>query len=374
MKLEILQENLAQGLLKVIKFIDTRGQLSILSNILLEAQTGKLKLSSTNLETGINLWLPAKIEKPGKITIPAKVLTEFVSSLPADKVLLDLEQSKLNISCRNYKASFNGIAAAEFPSVPSLKKEMKKKPETIKLKADKFLKAVDQVAFTAAQDESRPVLTGVKLEFKPGKIILAATDGYRLSYKTLKTKNRFKAEYLIIPAKALIELRRICGQEESEQVSLSLVDEGNQAIFTVGDVEIVTRLIEGEFPDFTKIIPEDKETSVVLDREEFKSAIKTASIFAKDSANIIKFDIKKNKLSVSANAPEVGENEIKLDCKVDGSNNTIAFNFRFLQEYLNCVDSQEILIDILGPLKPGVFKPAGNSTFLYIIMPVRVQE
>ncbi|OGD52598.1 DNA polymerase III subunit beta, partial [Candidatus Beckwithbacteria bacterium RBG_13_35_6] len=202
MKLTILQENLNYGLSKVSKFVDQRTQLPILANILFRAEKGKLKLTATNLESAINLWLPCKVEKEGKITLPAKGIVEFVSSLPKDNVDLDLEQDKLKILCSNYKAVFNGISAAEFPAVPSLK-DLKKEEGKINMRLNLklFLEAVSQIAFNAAIDETRPVLTGIKISFPKNEMSMAATDGYRLGLKNLNLKTAVKTKDLIIPAK-----------------------------------------------------------------------------------------------------------------------------------------------------------------------------
>jgi len=375
MKVSILQENLAKGLSIVGKFVSSKAQLPILENILLVAETGSLKLSTTNLETGINLWLPAKIEKAGRITILAKIIVEFISSLPADKVFLELNQDKLEITCRNYKASFNGISASEFPAIPSLKnKKPTKKTEKFSLNTKTFINAINQMVFTAASDEARPILTGIKLEFLKNKLILSATDGYRLSSKEIELKTGIKPQTLIIPASALAELSRICSQEEKGEDKIILAKEENQIIFSYNQTEIITRLIEGEFPDFSKIIPQDNETKITVNKEELFKAIKTASILAKDSANIVKLKIKDSSLEIMADAPEVGQNIIKLEIKKQGKDGEIAFNYRFLQEYLNIIDEKEILLEINGSLKPGVFKFIKDSSFLHIIMPVRIQE
>lgn len=375
MKITILQENLAKGLSTVNKFVSSKTQLPVLANILFSAGKGKLKLSATNLETGINYWLPAKIEGRGEITIPAKIITEFVSSLPTDKAHLTAVKNKLEVSCRNFKASFNSISANEFPAIPSLK--AKKTTKTLKkfsLKTNAFVKAVSQVAFTAAIDESRPVLTGIRWSFLGKKIQLVATDGYRLSLKTLKLTEKMDLKTLIIPARTLTELARICSQEKKETITITLSKKTNQAIFSFDEIEVVTRLIEGEFPDFEKIIPQEKTTKIIIDKEELYQAVRAAALFAKDSANIVRFEVKGKKLKVSANAPEIGENEVELEIKKEGEDNKIAFNHRFLQEYLNISDKKELVLEMSGSLKPGVFKPLGQASFLHIIMPVRLQE
>lgn len=375
MKLTIFQENLSKALNTVNKFVSVRAQLPVLSNILFTAEDNKLKLSATNLETGINLWLPAKVEVNGAITISAKAISEFVASLPSDKVEIKADANKFFIHCRNYRANFNGMAAAEFPQISSLKKNPPASGEKLKLSASDLIEAINLTAFTAAQDESRPVLTGVKIIFTEKDIQLAATDGYRLSFKTIKLKNPAKLTSLIIPGRALTEIARICSQEkEHEKMEITLAKDVNQVIFTFNEVEIITRLIEGEYPDFTKIIPREKTTAIVINREELQRAVKTAALFAKDSANIIKLNIKNQILSITANAPEIGDNEVTLEVKQEGEDSQIAFNCRFLQEFLSVFTQEELTLETLGSLKPGVFKSPKDDSFMHIIMPVRVQE
>lgn len=375
MKLTILQENLSEGLVTASKTTSSKGQLPILANILFEANKEGLKITSTNLETSINIFLPAKVEKQGSITIPARIITEFTTSLPTDKVLLDLEKEKLRISCLSYKAVINGISASEFPHVPSLKK-ISKDQKKIKLEQGKFSQAINQVAFAAATDATRPVLNGVRISSKKGKIQMVATDGYRLSLSEFKTVGKTEIPTLIVPARTLIELARIIEAEgeKEEQVELAVTKETNQVIFSIGKTEVISRLIEGEFPEFGKIIPEKGEIEAVVDKEEFTRSVRSASIFARDSANIVRLKIKDQRLKISANTPEVGENEIELGIKSKGGETKIAFNCRFLQDFLSVFSKENFVFETSGSLKPGLFRAPQDSSFLHIIMPVRVQD
>ena len=376
----ILQENLNKGLSVVSRIISSKTTLPILNNILISAEEGKLKLTATNLETGINLWLPAKKEKAGKLTIPAKDLTEFVSSLPAGKIKLKKQQERLQLISRSYKAVFNGASTVEFPKVPSLRDKVipAKKLKKIELETGKFVKAIKHVCFSAATDETRPVLTGVRISCIGGDFQLVATDGYRLSVKTMKLRKKTDIPALIIPAKALIEVARIIGGEEGEEkekkLKVAILEEGKQIIFSFNNIEVVARLIEGEFPDFTKIIPEKGETKIIIDKEDFNRAIKASSIFARRSANIIKLKVESSKLKVMANAPEVGKNEVELSVKFQGKETQIAFNCRFLQDFINSYDKETFVLELSGVLKPGLFRTEKDSSFLHIIMPVRLQE
>jgi len=342
MKVSVLQENLNKGLSIASKVVSSKTNLPILTNILLIAEEGKLKLTATNLETGINVWLPAKKENEGRFTAPAKDLTEFIASLSPGKIELETKQEKLHVVLGKYKAIFNGMAAAEFPSVPSLKDKafFSQIGKKFFIDTAKFVEAVNQVCFSAAIDETRPVLTGVRLDFSDRQLQLVATDGYRLSLKKIRLEKKINIPILIIPARALMEVVKIIeaegGEKKEKRLQLAITKEKNQIIFSFNNAEVVARLIEGEFPEFGKIIPKKGENKVLVDKEEFSQAIRAASIFARRGANIIKLKIKNEKLKIMANAPEIGENEIDLSAKCEGKMQAqIAFNYRFLQDFLN---------------------------------------
>ncbi|MGB9706481.1 MAG: DNA polymerase III subunit beta [Microgenomates group bacterium] len=375
MKLSVLQENLAKGLSTVSRSVASKAQLPVLGNILLATEKRRLKLSATNLETGINYWLGAKIEKEGAICVPAKILSEFVSFLPPEKIELEVKDNSLNLSCSSHSASFVGLPASEFPPVPTLEDK-----QTFSFLGEGLLSSISQVVFAAAQDEGRPVLTGVLFQMIQDNLVLVATDGYRLSFKKMgKIKEveevkEFK-KGLIIPARTLAEVGKILSeQKQEEQIGLAITPSSNQIIFSTPFCEVVSRLIEGSFPEFEKIIPEKWTTKIVLGKEEFLRAVRMASIFARESANIIKFKIENLKLKISSNAPQVGENLVELEVKQEGDDNNIAFNSRYLLDFLNSVDTEQISFEMTTPLNPGVFRPVGDSSYLHIIMPVRVQE
>jgi len=375
MKISLLQENLAKGLGLVSRVVANKAQLPVLSNVLLSIDKGKLRLSTTNLETGMNLWLGGKTEGEGKLTVPAKIFNEVVSSLPQETVVLEKEGEGLRISCGKFKSKINGIAAEEFPLMPSLR-DGKTIKETFSLDREAVEKGLGQVAMAAATDESRPIFTGVKMELDEKKLRLAATDGYRLSVKTVTNlKGLKKQKSLVVPARALMELVRAITATETEakEVVLAATEEERQLIMAYGDVEVVTRILEGEFPDFDKIIPTSHTTAIVLDAEELLQAVRAAAVFAKDSANIVRFKVSDKGLLISANAPQVGENEVELSGKKTGEDAEIAFNSRYLLEMLNVIEVKELRLEMSGPLSPGVFKPKEDNGLIHIIMPVRVQ-
>jgi len=372
MKVQVLQENLNKTLSIATRSISGKAQLPILANVLFKTEEGKLKISATNLEAGITLWLGAKIEKEGEITVPAKIFTEVISSLSAGKIDLNLKENLLEVASAGYQASFNGISATEFPKLP------KYAPESLfSLPSEKFLEAINQVAFAAATDEGRPVLTGVLFKLEEKRLSLVATDGYRLSLKTIEVETSAKEKIsLILPARSLMELARIIldfKDEKEKTLKMGFTKEQNQVVFVFPQLEFFSRVIEGEFPDYEKIIPQDFSTKVILDKESFSQVVKVVSIFARDSANIVRIKIGKEFLEMSANSPQVGENKSLLEAKVEGEEKEVAFNFRFLQNYLAAVSSPEISLEMSGPLNPGVFRATDDKTFLHIIMPVRLQ-
>jgi DNA polymerase-3 subunit beta len=369
MKIQILQENLNKSLNIASRSISSKTQLPILANVLLKTDKNRLQISATNLETGIALWSGAKIEGEGEITIPAKILTEIVASLPAGKIDLVAEGSLLKIATEGYEATLNGIPAGEFPKLPTYGQET-----LFSLPSEKFLRAINQVAFAAATDEGRPVLTGVLFKIQGKKLSLVATDGYRLSLKTLELENPIKEEVsLLLPAKTLMEVGRIIADEKPSAVKMGFTEQQNQVVFVFSDLELFSRVIEGEFPDYEKIIPQNFTGKLVLDREGFSRAIKVVSIFARDSANIIRLKINKDTLEMSANSPQVGENKSSLSIKLEGEEGEIAFNYRFLQGFLGAITADEVCLEMSGSLNPGAFRAVSDESFLHIVMPVRLQ-
>ena len=380
MKLRIPQEDFTKALSIVGRFVASKPSLPVLGNILLAVEDKQLKLAATNLEMGINFWLPAEIIEEGAVTVPAKVLTEFVSSLSPKTVELVLKDQILHLSCGSFEANINGISASEFPSLPKVSGE-----PTLKLPAQVFSQALPGVCFAAAPDEGRPVLTGVLTDFKDEGILLVATDGYRLSKKLVKVAKKekiFKGKMkLIIPARTFLEVSRIVGEmgtKEEEDLKVVVTKDQNQIIFVFDKIEVSSRLIEGSFPDFNKVIPTESKTKVEVETEELSHAVRVASIFAKDSANIIRLLLEpKVGITLSANTKEVGDNVSKVEAKVSGEKMEIAFNSRYILDFLANVGTQMLALEFSGSLSPGVFYPllkeGIDKTFLHLIMPVRVQ-
>ncbi len=373
MKLEILQENLSKALISASRLVSSRPALPILSNILLETVAGRLKISATNLETTLTLFLGAKILTAGSFTLPARSFTELIASLPAGKITLELSEGQMQILSGKSSAKINGIPASEWPAPTEV---LAKGGQTLETPSPDFISAVSQTAFSAATDDGRPVLTGVLfLPAVDGGLTLVATDGFRLSQKTLKVAGQISLDSEkppIIPAKALSEAARLAA--DSDKISLSLAK--NQIIFSAEDVILSSRLIEGNFPAYEKIIPASHTLSVSLSSSDLLRAIRAASIFARDNANIIRFQISDSRFLIQSAAAQVGENQSELDAKITGDSKEefiIAFNYHYLIDLLTIAGDQEIIVEFSTPLAAALFKMDKTPDFLHLIMPVRVQ-
>lgn len=368
MKVNILTINLQTKLTFINHAISSKSQLPILLNILLEAEGNKLKISSTDLEIGIEVYIPIEIKEEGTVTIPAKTFIELVSSLSEESLTLQTDNDKLLVLSKKTKTVFQTIKSDEFPK---LYKEKGEKIAT--LNEEEVRKDFSLIVFSASLDTTRPALSGVLVKNEPEGFLLVATDGYRLSLKHHKINNKSKKEQtqLIIPARVFRELMSV--KEEVQEIEIYASNENSQVLFYQGETLLIGRLIEGTFPNYEKIIPTDFSSQIVFDREEMQKAVKICSIFARDSANIIKFALRKNQIVVSSQSPQVGENTVIVDASLKGEENEIAFNARYLQDVLSNVAEKEMVFEMTGPLNPGVFKIKDDASFLHLIMPVRVQ-
>ena len=371
MKVVLLQENLNNALRLVLRAVSSRGQLPILNNVLIKTENGRLKLQTTDLSIAIASWVGTKIIDEGAITVPCKMIAEFIASLPAEKVTLEAKNGLLSLKSGKHKADINGLAASEFPIISP-----KKGGEKYLIPVSVFEQMIKKTAFAAAADEGRPILTGVLTLLKKGLLTMAATDGYRLSKIDKKIESDDKQSFsLVIPARSLLEVSKsIVEEDEGKNFKMEVFKQEGSVVFSSKDIEVITKTIEGKFPDYEKIIPQSHEAETVVDCQELERAARIASIFARDSANIIRLSVEKDKLLVSANTAEVGSNVTEVDCKTKGKEGKIAFNSRYLLDFLAAQEAEEISFEFAGPLSPGVFKGIKSEDFLHIIMPVRVQE
>ena len=378
MKVSLLLENLQKKVLYVNHAISTRAQLPVLLNFLIEAKKGKLSISATDLEIGVVVDVPAKIEKEGAITVPAKTFTELTGTIPLDKITFEVREDVLVLTGDKTTAVFQTTPAEEFPKLYE-----EKGKQILTLKKEAVSKDFSKVVFAASPDSERPALSGVLIKEDEDGFLLVATDGYRLSLKKQALKNVKKnppaggtedSISILVPSRVIRELIQMEKDEEDQDIAVYTSAEKNQIIFSSSDTTLIGRLIEAEFPSFEKIIPRDSSTKTVFQREDLQRAIKAGYVFARQTAGIIKISIKKNKIIVSANAPSVGQNTIEIDAKTTGEENDIAFNARYLLDFLSNTTSEEISFEMTGPLNPGVFREEEDPSFLHLIMPIRVQE
>lgn len=369
MKVTFLSSNLAAKLSLLNHAVSQRGQLPILSNLFLEAKNGKFFLSATDLEIGIQTSIPANVEKEGKITTPARNFSELISDLTEEKITLVLEDQNLKLSTPKVKTTFQTISAEEFPKLYEEKGE-----EVAQIQRNILEKTLGRVVFAASLDISRPNLSGVLLKKEKGDYLAVATDGYRLSLQKnilITEKQTGEKPDLLIPARLLKEI--ILLKEEGNVLKMFVFAKNNQVIFNQSETSIIGRLIEAQYPDYEKIIPKKYETKATFQREDLQNAVKICSVFARETANVVKMTIEKDKIIVSANSPSVGENTVELEAKVEGEGNEIAFNARYLSEVLSNIEEEMMNFEMEGPFNAGVFKIAGDNSFLHLIMPIRVQ-
>jgi DNA polymerase-3 subunit beta len=368
-KLSVMQENLARGLSVVSRAVSTRSTLPVLANVLLKTEDGGLKLTATNLEIGITYWVPGKIDTDGATTVPAKLLTDYVNALQGgDRIDLELQSGDtLNLRAGRFESHLKGIDADEFPSIQTTGER-----PTTRISQKVLRQALEETAFAAASDEARPILTGVLARFEGDSVTLAAADNYRIAVKTIPVLDPVAETSVVIPARALNELVRVLADVD-DPVEVVLAQARNQILFHLEGIDLVSRLIDGQFPNYQQVLPQSHTTRAVLDREELLRAVRPAALIAHESANIVKLQISANGESgvvVSANA-EIGDHVGQVEAAVEGDGTTIAFNARYLADVLSNVDAEQFALELNGPLSPGVFKPVGDDRYVHVVMPVR---
>jgi len=376
MKLSCLQENLSRGLAVVSRAVATRSTLPITSNVMLSTDQSRLKLVATNLEMAISHWIGAKVEEEGSITIPARLLTEFIASLPNDKVDLNLTSGKtLEIKCARYEARITGMDAKEFPPIPKVEGGI-----STKVEVDALRQAIRQIVIAAATEESRPVLTGVDAQFEGDILTLAAADGFRLAvHKLPLVEPVAENTEIIIPSKTLMELSRLIGDDE-ETVDIKINPGKSQIIFSFKNIEMVSQLVQGTFPQYSQLIPQSYNSRMIIDVPEFLRATRTASIFARDGSGIVRLvmtpssgELEPGKLTVSARSEELGEDTGEIDAIVEGEEAKIAFNGKYLIDVLDVIKEPKVLLETTNPSSPGVIRPEGNDNYIHVVMPMFVQ-
>jgi len=368
MRAVFLTENLRVCLFFVNHAISASNQLEILSTFLITAEKGRLVIKATDLEIGISSSISANVEENGSVCIPAKTFFDLINNISEEKISIETEEQNLVLKGKKIKMVFQTMPHEDFPNLYEEKGE-----EIAVLKKETIQEDFGKVVFAAGQDGGRPALSGVLLKKQKTGFLIVATDGYRLSLKNnvaIRTKGKDGTVELLLSARVIKELSLI---KQDEDISLFVSDKNNQAIFAQGETVLVGRLIDAEYPSYEKIIPSDFGTKAEFDKDEMQKAIKLCSVFARETASIVKLSVKKDKVIVSANTPSVGENTVEVDAKVTGEENEIAFNARYLLDLFANVEDENMSFEMAGPLNPGVFKIAGDNSFLHLIMPIRVQ-
>jgi len=378
-RVSVLQENLAKGLSIVGRAVASRSTLPVLNNILIETDNSQLKLSAMDMEIAINCWVGAMVEDEGQITVPARLLSDFVNSLPNDRIDMELQTrtQTLHLHCARYEANIKGIDATEFPIIPTYQGDLD--APSVEVEPGKLRSMIDQVAFAASKDDSRPTFTGVFTRLEGDRLTMAATDGFRLAVRSTILEEPVAASLgVIIPARALSELSRIIsavdlGQEDGVEVIFT--EARNQVMFHLPGVDLVSQLIEANFPDYKKIIPSSYNTRAILDTGEFLNAMKVAYLFARDAAGSVKVSLEPGepgKVVLIATSAELGDNVSEINAMIEGEAITATFNAKYMIEVLSVIDTPQVAFEAISATRPGVFRPvgAGEEEYVHVIMPM----
>jgi len=378
MNTSCLQENLSKGLAVVGRAVATNPTLPVLSHVLFSIDSTGIRLAATDLELSIACQIGAKVEQEGAFSLPARLLTDLVNALPSERIDLGRVNGSLHLACGRNEADIKGIDAQEFPALSAIEGE-----HTLEIDPTVLRQMIAQVAFAASGDESRPVLAGVQVRLNEQDLTMAAADGFRLSVCTAQLPARASEPVsIIVPARALRELLRL-SKDETAPVGIHITPARSQILFhlhgqpgaPVTDVNLISQLIEGHYPDVSKIVPQSHKTRAVLERQAFLKACKTALIFARNEANIVQLtvDPEAGQVKITASSAEMGETEIDLDASIEGEAVEIAFNVRFLVDALSAMEEGQVALETTSASHPGVLRPASGEGFVHVIMPLSVR-
>lgn len=353
--------------------INPRSPLPILSHLLLEASAGEIKLTATDLDVGLSIVLEAEIEEEGAITCPARLMTDIVTKFPAGKVeLKTLSEGRMLLSCGTSKFELSTLPAEEFPSLPD-----PAETNSAQLPQHSLRTAIKQVAVAAAssQDESRAVMTGIHMTLEEGSLTLVATDGRRLACVRKQVEVPLIGEEklsVVVPARALIELSRLFDSEGT----VSLKVGKSQAFFKFENYSLHCRLLEGRFPDYTKVVPTNFQRTCRIGRDDFTQGLKRMLVVAQEkrSPNLIRLRFDGDTLELSANTPDLGSGDEKIPVVYDGDPLTIGFNGKYLVDGLGVLESEEIQFDLQEETKSAVIRPLGDTSYDYVVMPVKLRD
>lgn len=365
MRVICLQEKLKQSLNTTERIIGRNLTLPILNNVLISAENNKLRISSTNLEIGINYWLTGKVIQNGSITVPARLISDLISNLPNKKIELRVRNNLLELKCDKFRAVIKGLSADDFPIIPKIKE----KP-IIKINGSILGNGLAQVVEMASLSESRPQISGVYIKFDKNLIKLVATDTFRLAEKNIEIKNNqfLKGQAVIVPQRTIQEVIRILSDKESE---VEIILSTGQILFNMDDVQVISRLIEGKYPEYQQIIPPDFKTEVITNKEELVNNIKLASLFS-GRINNVKLAVipQKSILEITAKDVDIGENNSQMEAKITGEAIEVVFNYHYLIGGLNNIFSDKVILRLNTKTSPIVIRPIGDNSYTYLVMPL----
>lgn len=383
MRLSVNQSALAKALSIVNRAVSSRTTMPVLGNVLLDATGDGLRLAATNREIGINCWIAADVEESGSTTIPARLLSEFINSLPNERVTMALQQltETLRLTCAKHSANIKGINAFEFPLIPAYQPEPTNSEaptvtgDVYTVSSNALASLIDSVVFAASADENRPTLTGVETTFEDGRLTMAATDGYRLSVRSVDAITQVEKNAVIIPARSLSEVALICNDATGDITSV--ISQGrNRILFSATGnkdwqrVDVVSELIDAKFPDYWATVPKMANTVAIIDTAKLLSAVKVAQLFARDNNNILRVSIASGGVRLSASSSEMGDNVSELDATVEGDPIEISFNAKYLIDALSHIDAPSIALETTKPTRPGMIKPGGHADYYQVLMPM----
>jgi len=375
MKVSVLQENLAKGLNITARAVSTRATNPVLLNVLLNAEDGRLHVSGNNLELGITARVGAKVDQEGAITVPSKLISEFINQLPPERVDMEVDTATntLKIICGTWTTEINGISADEFPAVPATDTE-----NGIEIAAPLFQSMIDQVVFAAAKDDNRPVLMGVLVRFEGNRCVMTSADGYRMAMRTTQLEQSVSSPIsVIVPARTLAELSRIIGGATGSMY-ISVAGSRNQVMFYVDNTDVVSQLVDGKFPDVEALIPKSSATKTTMQTSDFLRICRFTEIFARETNNTSRLRVETGgsgagQVFMRSEAQEQGSSEGQIEALVSGGGVEIAFNVRYLIDVLAVMDNDQLVLETNTAANPGVIKPEGRSDFVYVVMPMSVR-
>jgi DNA polymerase-3 subunit beta len=366
MKLICTKENLKKGLFVVSRVVGAGNPLQVLNNILVKTDQGRIKLSSTNLEIGVNTWVGGKIEEDGALTVPAKLINEYINNLPTEKVTLEShDNTTLNLESENYHTNIKGLSHEDFPLIPQVTDE-----PFAKIDADELRSAFAETIWASAANETQPEISGVFMGFEEDKARVAATDRYRLAERTAKLLEPARGtKEVIIPARTVSEVYKILSVSHG---TVEIYFSESQVLFKFDETELISRLIDGAYPDYRQIIPKSFKTEAVVSRTEFIHALKAASFFAPDSNNVT-VEVKPGKgIVVTASSMASGENTTQVEAKVTGDENAAVFNYRYVLDCLNNLSEATVNFKMINDSSPAAISPVGRDNYTYIVMPIKL--